>query len=149
MNKSELTDKIAEKVGVSKNQAEEVMDTFINLTIETLKNGGEITLTGFGTFSARQRKGREGINPRNPQQKITIPSVLTAKFKAGKNLKDALKGKESAPKAEKPVEPVKEAPKAEPKEEMPAVESEKLVDLSAEALAPAEVPLETPTETTR
>lgn len=97
MNKIELAEKIADKVGISKNQAEEAMNSFVDVTIDALVNGGEVTLTGFGTFSARKRKGREGINPRNPQEKITIPSVVVAKFKAGKNLKDALKGKGGSP----------------------------------------------------
>jgi len=48
-------------------------------------------LTGFGAFSARTRKGRIGVNPRNIEEKITIPPVKVAKFKAGKNLKDSLK----------------------------------------------------------
>lgn len=91
MNKAELSEKIAEKVGITKAQAENAMESFVEITINELKNGGEVSLTGFGTFSARRRKGREGINPRNPQEKITIPSVVVAKFKAGKNLKDSLK----------------------------------------------------------
>lgn len=91
MNKAQLSEKIAEKVGISRAQAEAVMESFVDLTINELKNGGEVTLTGFGTFSARRRKGREGINPRKPEEKITIPSVVVAKFKAGKNLKEALK----------------------------------------------------------
>ncbi|MFA5029783.1 MAG: HU family DNA-binding protein [Patescibacteria group bacterium] len=94
MNKAELAEKIAERVGITKPQAEEALNTLTQITTETIKAGGEVTLTGFGTFSARARKGREGINPRNPQEKIAIPSVVVAKFKAGKNLKDALKGKE-------------------------------------------------------
>ena len=92
MNKMELADKIAEKVtGLTKAQAEEVINAFVAITMETMKAGGEVNLTGFGAFSARARKGREGINPRNPSQKITIPTVVVAKFKAGKNLKDLLK----------------------------------------------------------
>jgi DNA-binding protein HU-beta len=102
MNKVELAEKIAERVGLAKSQAEAVLEAFTDITIETLKNAGEITLAGFGTFSARRRKGREGINPRNPQEKIEIPSVVVAKFKAGKNLKDVLKGKA------KPIETAKE-----------------------------------------
>lgn len=96
MNKIELAEKIAEKIeGVSKSQVENVLKTFVDITINTLKQGGEVTLTGFGAFSARRRKGREGINPRKPDEKITIPSVVVAKFKAGKNLKEALKSSKS------------------------------------------------------
>jgi DNA-binding protein HU-beta len=103
MNKATLAEKIADRVGISKMQAEEALNKFVEITVSELTQGGEVTLAGFGTFSARKRKGREGINPRNPQEKITIPSVVVAKFKAGKNLKDALKGRgkpamtESAP----------------------------------------------------
>ena len=59
--------------------------------VEKLKQGQEVTLTGFGAFSARTRKGRIGVNPRNISEKIEIPPVKVAKFKAGKNLKEALK----------------------------------------------------------
>lgn len=93
MNKAELSQKIADKVGINKAQAESALEAFTSIATETMKNGGEIVLTGFGTFSARARKGREGINPRKPNEKIEIPTVTVAKFKAGKNLKDALKGK--------------------------------------------------------
>ncbi len=106
MNRAELSEKIAAKVGITKVQAEEAIKSFVGITVDQLKNGGEVTLTGFGTFSARRRKGREGINPRKPSEKITIPSVVVAKFKAGKNLKDALKGKGAAVKSPEPaVEP--------------------------------------------
>ncbi len=94
MNKAELAEKIANKVGITKAQAEEALNVFTQITTETIKGGGEVTLTGFGTFSARRRKGREGINPRNPSEKITIPSVVVAKFKTGKTLKDALKAED-------------------------------------------------------
>lgn len=116
MNKMELADKIADKIGVSKNQVEQVLTSFVDITIETLKAGGEVTLTGFGAFSARQRKGREGINPRNPKEKIIIPSVVVAKFKAGKNLKDALKSPEKKRVEAEPVkeEPAESEPVAEP-----------------------------------
>lgn len=104
MNKAELAQKIADKVGISKAQAEEAMNAFTEIAIDAMKAGGEVVLTGFGTFSARARKGREGINPRDPAQKITIPTVVVAKFKAGKNLKDALKGKEDKKEQSKPAE---------------------------------------------
>lgn len=91
MNKAELIEVISDKVGISKKDTEGVIDTMTATIIEKLKSGGEVTLTGFGAFSARTRKGRIGVNPRNPQEKIKIPSVVVPKFKAGKNLKEALK----------------------------------------------------------
>lgn len=125
MNKSELSEKIAEQVGISKSQAEEATQAFTEITTNALKSGDEVTLTGFGTFSARRRKGREGINPRNPQEKITIPSVVVAKFKAGKNLKDALKGgvSESAESTPEPESTPEEAPtESEASSEQPSEE---------------------------
>lgn len=104
MNKTELAQKIADKVGINKSQAEAALSAFTEIATAEMKEGHEVVLTGFGTFSARARKGREGINPRQPSQKITIPTVVVAKFKAGKNLKDALKGKSRKTVAEEEVE---------------------------------------------
>ncbi|MBI3626465.1 HU family DNA-binding protein [Candidatus Uhrbacteria bacterium] len=92
MNKAELVDKIAEKAGASKKQAEDMMDCFMESVTSALKAGHEVTLTGFGTFSAKKRAARMGVNPQHPEQKIQIPEVTVPKFKAGKGLKDALKG---------------------------------------------------------
>lgn len=91
MNKAELIEKIAEKNQLTKKQVEDVMDSFESITTETLKAGGEVTLTGFGTFMAKQRSARTGVNPQNPTEKIQIPQVTIPKFKSGKALKDALK----------------------------------------------------------
>ena len=93
MNKAELVSVLAEKVGVSKKQAEEMVEAFTKTVTETLVNGGEVAIAGFGAFSAKQRAGRMGVNPQNPSEKIQIPPVVVPKFKAGKALKDALKGK--------------------------------------------------------
>ena len=92
MNKAELIDKIAEKTGVAKKQAEEMLEAFEVIVTETLKSGGEVTLTGFGTFMPKQRSARTGVNPQNPTEKIQIAAVTVPKFKAGKALQDALKG---------------------------------------------------------
>lgn len=91
MNKAQLIETVAIKAGVSKKEAEDVMQALINLIIERLKQGKEVTLTGFGTFSAKERHARMGVNPQNPKEKIEIPAVVVPKFKSGKTLKDALK----------------------------------------------------------
>ncbi|MBI4139282.1 HU family DNA-binding protein [Candidatus Uhrbacteria bacterium] len=97
MNKAELITVIAEKVGVTKKQAEDMVECVVDTVTETLKKGGEVTIAGFGAFSAKQRAGRTGVNPQNPSEKIQIPSVTVPKFKAGKGLKDALKSGPPAP----------------------------------------------------
>ena len=91
MNKAQFAQAIAEKVGVSKKEAEDMVNAFLELVTSTLKSGDEVVLTGFGAFSAKQRAARTGVNPQNPTQKIQIPAVTVPKFKAGKALKDALK----------------------------------------------------------
>ena len=91
MNKAELITRIADEVGVTKKQAEDMVEAFVKITTSTLQKGGEVTIAGFGAFMSKQRKGRTGVNPQNPSEKIQIPSVTVPKFKAGKGLKDALK----------------------------------------------------------
>lgn len=93
MNKAELAAQIAEKLEVSKKLAEDFVAVFEELVTRALVRGEEVTIAGFGTFSSRTRKGRIGVNPQKPSEKIEIPPVLVPKFKAGKALKDTLKGK--------------------------------------------------------
>ena len=93
MNKAELAARIADKNNVPKKLAEEFIEAFQYIVTKTLMESGEVTIAGFGTFSARTRKGRIGVNPQNPSEKIEIPPVVVPKFKAGKALKDSLKGK--------------------------------------------------------
>jgi DNA-binding protein HU-beta len=91
MNKALLAQTIADKVGVSKKEAEAMVEAFVDIVIETLTQNGEVSIAGFGAFSAKTRAGRVGVNPQNPTEKIQIPPVTVPKFKAGKSLKDALK----------------------------------------------------------
>jgi len=74
-----------------------VIESIVGIITETLQKGGEVNIAGFGAFMAKTRKGRTGVNPQRPTEKIQIPSVTVPKFKAGKGLKDALKGKGHAP----------------------------------------------------
>jgi DNA-binding protein HU-beta len=110
MNKAELINVIAEKTGVAKKQAEDMVETFVQTVVSTLEQGGEVNLAGFGAFSARRRAGRTGVNPQDPTQKIQIPSVVVPKFKAGKGLKDALKKPQASAAPVAPVAPVAPAP---------------------------------------
>jgi DNA-binding protein HU-beta len=93
MNKAALIEKLAADGKISRKQAEDVLDSLVNTIIAELKEGREVTITGFGTFSARTRHARGGVNPQKPTERITIPEVKVAKFKTGKTLKDSLKGK--------------------------------------------------------
>jgi len=96
MNKAELINVIAEKIGVTKKQAEDMIEFLVETITEELKKGNEVTIAGFGQFLAKRRAGRMGVNPQRPTEKIQIPSVTVPKFKAGKGLKDALKAAHDA-----------------------------------------------------
>lgn len=93
MNKATLIERIALEAQVNKKQAEAMLEGLVKIIISELKAGNEVTITGFGTFLARTRHARGGVNPQNPSERIQIPEVTVAKFKTGKTLKDALKGK--------------------------------------------------------
>jgi nucleoid DNA-binding protein len=94
MNKVQLIDKIYKDVeGLSKKQAEKMIDVLTDTIVEELKNDHEVTIAGFGTFLSRVRYSRGGVNPQKPSERITIPAVKVAKFKTGYHLKQALKGK--------------------------------------------------------
>ena len=56
---------------------------------EGLKKAGKVSLVGFGTFSAKKREARDGINPLT-KEPLHIPAKTVASFKAGSKLKDAL-----------------------------------------------------------
>lgn len=74
MNKSELVANIAEKSNLTKKDAEMALNGFLSTVEEALANGDKVQLVGFGTFEVRERKAREGRNPRNPEEVIKIPA---------------------------------------------------------------------------
>lgn len=92
MNKVELIEAVATRVGNSKTETEKIVETAIDVITETLRGGGEVTLTGFGNFSVSHRAPRAGVNPQNPSEKIQIGATKVPKFKAGKGLKEAVRG---------------------------------------------------------
>jgi DNA-binding protein HU-beta len=67
------------------------VDAVLESITEVLRTGGEVNFTGFGKFSTQHRKERQGVNPRNPTQKVTIPAATVPKFSAGSTLKTAVK----------------------------------------------------------
>jgi DNA-binding protein HU-beta len=93
MNKAELVSSIAEKSELTKKDAEAALNGFIKSVEESLAEGEKVQLVGFGTFEVRQRKAREGRNPRNPQEVIKIPASNAPVFKAGKSLKEIVNPK--------------------------------------------------------
>ncbi len=90
MNKGDLIDRIASDAGITKAQAQDALNSFIDATTKDLKKGNKVTLVGFGTFSVSKRSARKGRNPQTGKE-INIPAKKVVKFKPGKDLSDKVK----------------------------------------------------------
>ncbi len=91
LTKGDLVNAIAAGAGITKKAAGDALSALISAVEKELKSGGQVTITGFGTFRVSHRAARTGVNPQNPSQKIQIPATKVPTFKAGKNLKDAVR----------------------------------------------------------
>ena len=89
MNKTEFVEKIAAASGLSKADSKKALEAVVATVKEALVAGDKVALVGFGTFAVSERPAREGINPRS-KEKIKMAAKKVAKFKAGKELNDAL-----------------------------------------------------------
>ena len=90
MYKLELIAAIADKTGFSKKDSEKALAAFTEVVTEELVKKNKVQIVGFGTFEARERAARKGINPLT-KQPIDIEASVVPAFKAGKALKDAVK----------------------------------------------------------
>jgi len=88
--KADIVDVVAEKTGMTKKDAQDVLEATLEAITESLQRDERVQLTGFGTFETRQRKERKGKNLQTGET-ITIPATTVPAFKAGKALKDAVK----------------------------------------------------------
>ena len=92
MNKAELVDKVAEKASSSeKSMTKKDVDSVITATIDAIMDaiasGEKVTLVGFGSFERRERKEREGRNPKTGDTMV-IPATKVPAFSAGKLFKE-------------------------------------------------------------
>lgn len=89
MNKAELINKVAEKTGLSRKDTDKVVNTMLDVIMNTLKEDEKVALVGFGSFTPKRRSAREGRNPMT-NEVIEIHSSRACSFKAGKNMKEIL-----------------------------------------------------------
>ncbi len=87
MNKGELVDVVADKASVTKKQADAVITAALEAIMEAVADDQKVTLVGFGSFEARERKAREGRNPKTGD-KMEIPATKVPAFSAGKLFKE-------------------------------------------------------------
>ncbi len=92
MTKQEFVERVAQKANLDRRQADQAVNAFLETITETLKSGDSVSFTGFGKFSTAHRAARQGVNPRQPGQKVNIPAATVPKFSAGSQLKTAVKG---------------------------------------------------------
>lgn len=92
MNKQDLVSKVADKADISKTKAAAAVDAVIDAIKTSLKKGDDVRLVGFGTFSVAKRAATTGRNPRTGEA-IKIAASKQPKFKAGKELKEAVNKK--------------------------------------------------------
>lgn len=90
MNKHAIVEAVHAKLGGTKVQAEEVVDTVIDSIVSTLRKGGEVSVAGLGIFSTKTRAARQARNPRTGET-ISVPSMRVPKFRPAKALKEAVK----------------------------------------------------------
>ncbi|WP_063657458.1 HU family DNA-binding protein [Candidatus Arsenophonus triatominarum] len=82
--------KVSEKSGLSKKDAEKSVNAFIESVTEYLKSGNDLQLIGFGNFQVKQRVAKTGRNPKTGEP-FKIAAANVPSFKAGQNLKQAVK----------------------------------------------------------
>jgi DNA-binding protein HU-beta len=90
VTKADFIDRVASRSGLSKRDATKAVDAFLDSITDALRRDEAVSFTGFGKFSAQQRKERQGVNPRTGER-VTIPAARVPKFSAGSALKQAVK----------------------------------------------------------
>ena len=95
INKEEIVQRVSFALeDVNKEITKDVIDTLFEIMTDVLKKGEDIRFTNFGTFKTKIRKGRIGVNPRNPSEKIEISDVRVVKFVPSSSLKKTVKNHE-------------------------------------------------------
>ena len=90
MNKAGLVEEIAGKVGLTKKDANNVVDAITSAITDSLVRNERVTLVGFATFQVMERKARRGVNPQTGKT-IEIPAKKVSKFRPGKGLREKVK----------------------------------------------------------
>ena len=90
INKTHFIEEMSARLGYPVSEVERIIQTYNNLVFEWVKQDKSVA-TGLGQFSRSHRKARIGVNPRQPDQKITIPALVTPKFRASETFKQAIK----------------------------------------------------------
>ena len=91
MTKADIIENIYDRIGFSKKEAAELVETVFDTVKETLERGEKIKISGFGNFVVRPKRSRVGRNPQTGRV-IMISERRVLTFKPSQVLKDALNG---------------------------------------------------------
>ncbi len=96
MTKTDLIEKVSLQTdGLTKKQTEIIVNMLFDSIKDALAGGDKIEIRGFGSFRIRQRRTREGRNPKTGQN-VSVPEKRVPFFKAGKELKELVDGRAEA-----------------------------------------------------
>jgi integration host factor beta subunit len=86
MVKAEMVDRLAQKMGISKKEADAVLKAVFGTIVESLSRGEKVELRGFGSFRVKNRKPRRSRNPKTGEI-VHVPAKRVPFFRPGKDLK--------------------------------------------------------------
>ena len=92
MNKGEFIDRLSDRTDLTKKEARKLLDSVLDLIQETLLQGEEVKLVGFGKFAVRARKASSRINPQT-KRPIQVAAKVVPLFRPGKELKRQIEKK--------------------------------------------------------
>ena len=91
LTKAHLSDLLFEQIGLNKRESKDMVDAFFDLIVDSLIQGQDVRISGFGNFQIRTKAARPGRNPRTGEL-IPIQARRVATFHASHKLKDAIQG---------------------------------------------------------
>jgi DNA-binding protein HU-beta len=92
VTKSELVDQVADRAGLTKQEAARAVDAVLATVEDALRRGRDVTVSGFGKFQVSERAARLGVNPRTGER-MQIAASRVPRFTAGSSLKSAVRGR--------------------------------------------------------
>ncbi len=94
MTKADIAKVVHERVGLTKKESAQIVESVLEVISDTLEQGENVKLSGFGHFIVRQKHARRGRNPKTGAE-ITIEPRSVVTFRASPMLKDKLTGRRS------------------------------------------------------
>ena len=90
MNKADIISKVQDTLGGTRADAERAVETVFDCIVNTIKDGEQVSVAGFGIFEAPRHEARQARNPRTGEM-VDVPAMRRPKFRASKTLKDAVR----------------------------------------------------------